>query len=175
MSIFFHICKWTSFVMFTFFITEKMVSVQMGHWSIAKAEMTSQCKSQKVTIYTYIPWYNVYYIDLSGIHIHKYCMVVNKVPLTKSCRELFWYSVTYIRHIFTMFVISKDMVQAIWHPNCKQWHCFSKEALSEMTLFLLSIATTHGRRKVHERMLVILAAQPEPNGRLFCLHSFKVF
>ena len=33
----------------------------------------------------------------------------------------------------------------------------------------------HGRWKVHERILVILAAQPGPNGRLSCLHSFKIF
>ena len=33
----------------------------------------------------------------------------------------------------------------------------------------------HRRRKVHERILVILAAQPGPNGQLSCLHSFKIF
>ena len=33
----------------------------------------------------------------------------------------------------------------------------------------------HGRRKVHKRIHVILAAQPGPNGRLSCLHSFKTF
>ena len=65
---FFHIRKWITFAIFNFVMIEEMASVQMGHWSIAKAEMTSQCKSQKVTIYTYIPWYNVYYIDLSGTY-----------------------------------------------------------------------------------------------------------
>ena len=32
------------------------------------------------------------------------------------------------------------------------------------------IRTNHGRRKVHKRILVILAAQPGPNGGLSCLH-----
>ena len=39
----------------------------------------------------------------------------------------------------------------------------------------LILQCTHGRRKVHEHILVILAAQPGPNGQLFCLHSFKNF
>ena len=33
----------------------------------------------------------------------------------------------------------------------------------------------HGRRKVHERILVILPAQQGPNGQFSCLHSFKIF
>ena len=33
----------------------------------------------------------------------------------------------------------------------------------------------HRRRKGQERILVILAAQLGPNGRLSCLHSFKIF
>ena len=52
----------------------------------------------------------------------------------------------------------------------------------DLELYVLMIAvqlmqntTSHGRRKVHERILVILADQPEPNGQLSCLHSFKIF
>ena len=38
------------------------------------------------------------------------------------------------------------------------------------------VHTYHGRRKVQKRILVILlAAQPGPNGRLSCLHSLKIF
>ena len=34
---------------------------------------------------------------------------------------------------------------------------------------------SHGRRKVHKRILIILADQPGLNGWLSCLHSFKIF
>ena len=40
-------------------------------------------------------------------------------------------------------------------------------------LFSNGIISSHGKWKVHERILVILADQPGPNGQLFCLHSFK--
>ena len=41
--------------------------------------------------------------------------------------------------------------------------------------FSIGINETHRRRKVHEGILAILAAQPGPNGQLFCLHNFKIF
>ena len=44
-----------------------------------------------------------------------------------------------------------------------------------LTPFLKSSGLNHGRGKVHEHILVILADQPGPNGRLSCLHSFKIF
>ena len=47
--------------------------------------------------------------------------------------------------------------------------------LSSGRLWLQVFAWCHGRRKVHECILVILAAQPGPNGQLSCLHSFKIF
>jgi hypothetical protein len=37
-----------------------------------------------------------------------------------------------------------------------------------------TIANIHRRRKVHERVLVILAEHPGPKGQLSCLHSFKI-
>jgi hypothetical protein len=42
-------------------------------------------------------------------------------------------------------------------------------------LEVVSNISLHGRRKVHERILVIWAAQPGPNGQLSRLHSFKIF
>ena len=44
--------------------------------------------------------------------------------------------------------------------------CYSRQKL---------LGVNQGRLKVHERILVILAAQPGPNGQLSCLHSFKIF
>ena len=35
--------------------------------------------------------------------------------------------------------------------------------------------TNHGRRKAHQCILGILAAQPGPNGQVSCLHRFKIF
>ena len=42
------------------------------------------------------------------------------------------------------------------------------------TCFVFLSLYDHGRLKVHERMLVIWAAQPGPNDQLFWLHSFKI-
>ena len=50
----------------------------------------------------------------------------------------------------------------------KCWFFFQKMKCAENGM-------CHGRRKVHECILVILAEQPGPNGRLSCLHSFKLF
>ena len=49
------------------------------------------------------------------------------------------------------------------------------QAFPEKVSYLQIWCTNHGRRKVHERILIILAAQPGPNSQLFCLHSFKIF
>ena len=45
----------------------------------------------------------------------------------------------------------------------------------KLQLFLTKIEVPNGGRKVHVRIHIIWAAQPGLNGRLSCLHSFKIF
>ena len=41
--------------------------------------------------------------------------------------------------------------------------------------YIIFRCVNQGRRKVHDCILVILAAQPGLNGRISCLHSLKIF
>ena len=74
-----------------------------------------------------------------------------------------------------------------WHyidPKMTKSRRFERERVSEILqtpfypiwlMYLWVICPWHGRRKVQECILVILAAQPGLNGWLSCLHSFKIF
>ena len=59
--------------------------------------------------------------------------------------------------------------------KCSLLNHLSRIKQLEENLVKIKIYRNHGRRKVYEHILFILAAQPGPNGQLSCLHCFKIF
>ena len=70
---------------------------------------------------------------------------------------LFWYLAQLQNWCTTLYVSSTIFTKLIFRDR------------------IISLYSSHRRQNIQERIFIIWAAQPGPNGQLSCLHSFKIF
>ena len=105
---------------------------------------------------------------------------------SKFVASLFWCYYTTTAALAVLYsgpAVSTIILERFLNAKCQFviYHNFFVEQTAAQLSEIVSggackfFVSKHERRKVHEPMLGILAAQPGPNGRLSCLHSFKIF